>query len=77
MIVREAYRDRRHRVCREHWHGAKPLPADAPVLGPVIDSRSCGCEFCEDLHPCPACDRWTLPSDKPCTSCGDAQKVTR
>lgn len=47
MIVREAYRDVRHRVCRDHWHGDLPLPEDAPPLGPVEDARDTGCEWCE------------------------------
>lgn len=47
MIVREGYRNRTHVVCRDHWHGRKALPADAPSLGPVEDARESGrCEFC-------------------------------
>lgn len=48
MIVREAYRNVDHAVCRDHYHGTRPLPADAPVLGPVQDARDdVSCEFCE------------------------------
>lgn len=47
MQVREAYRDIRHEVCYPHWHGDLPLPASAPVLGPVESVLSHGCEFCD------------------------------
>ena len=48
MIVKEAYRDRTHACCRAHYNGGKPLPEDAPALGPVEDARETACEFCDD-----------------------------
>lgn len=53
MIVREAYRAVEHAVCRDHYHGHKPLPTDAPVLGQVQDARDdVPCEFCpDDIEP--------------------------
>ena len=47
MIVREAYRDVTHRICRDHYSGVKSLPANAPPLGPVEDARDTGCQWCE------------------------------
>jgi len=47
MNVREAYRMRTVRVCVEHYDGRRPLPSDAPPLGPVEDARARGCQFCE------------------------------
>lgn len=48
MVVAEAYRlNITHVVCRDHWHGRKPMPSDAPALGRVEDARNHGgCEFC-------------------------------
>lgn len=59
MIVREAYRDVTHAICRRHYDGELPMPCDAPALGPVIDARTVAvqvgpellmvtCEFCDD-----------------------------
>lgn len=46
MVVKEAYRDRTHSVCRDHY--AHP-PIDAPTLGPVQDARdNQPCEFCPE-----------------------------
>ena len=47
MIVREAYRAREHAVCRRHYNGELPMPADAPQLGEVQDARDHEpCEWC-------------------------------
>lgn len=49
MIVTLAYRsDLTVNVCRDHYHGRKPLPVDAPPLGAVQDARDeSGCDYCE------------------------------
>lgn len=50
MIVREAYRDTEHIVCREHWDGTLALPSSAPPLGGVRDARDHTrnmCEYCD------------------------------
>ena len=39
MVVREAYRDSTVSICHDHYHERKPLPEDAPALGPVQDAR--------------------------------------
>lgn len=47
MIVREAYRDVTHSICRAHYNEIKPAPNGAPALGPVEDARDLEpCEFC-------------------------------
>lgn len=51
MRVREAYRDVTHECCAAHYDGTKPLPADAPVFGPILDARRQAshpsqCDFC-------------------------------
>ncbi len=61
MIVRESYRDVRHRVCRAHYYGDKPLPENAPPLANVEDARDDGgCEFCHSYWLAPASD----PTDR-------------
>lgn len=46
MIVREAYRDERHSVCRDHYNDPPP---GAPTFGPVEDARdSAPCEWCDE-----------------------------
>lgn len=50
MIVREAYRDRCHAVCRRHYNGELAPPADAPPLGQVQDARERGCEWCDEAR---------------------------
>ena len=48
MIVREAYQDVRHVLCRQHY--AHP-PAGFAPLGPVESARAGGpCEACTDAH---------------------------
>lgn len=49
MRIAESYRPQQsHHVCREHYDGTLPLPADAPSLGQVLDARdTVPCEFCE------------------------------
>lgn len=47
MIVREAYRDSTVSICHDHYHERKPLPEDAPALGPVQDARPSACVYCE------------------------------
>jgi len=42
MIVREAYRDVTHRVCRDHYATVTDVS-----LGPIQDARDHGCEWCE------------------------------
>jgi len=55
MIVRHAYTDERIRICRPHYEGRRPLPEDAPPLGPVLDARGWwGCRFCEQDQDSPA-----------------------
>lgn len=50
MIVREAYRDCEHAVCRGHYNGELPMPDDAPPLGEVQDARDHEpCEWCHVL----------------------------
>lgn len=44
MIIREAYRDVTHTVCRRCYDNP---PDDAPAFGPVESARWGGpCEFC-------------------------------
>lgn len=49
MIVSEAYRtDRTMSLCRDHYDGRKPAPADAAPPGQVQDARDdVPCEWCE------------------------------
>ena len=46
MIIREAYRNRTHRICRRHYRDSDSLPYAA---GPIQDSRHphSDCEQCE------------------------------
>ncbi|HEX6938678.1 MAG TPA: hypothetical protein VF158_04650 [Longimicrobiales bacterium] len=54
MIVRHAYTDEQIRICRPHYEGARPLPEDAPPLGPILDARGWwGCRFCEQEQDSP------------------------
>jgi hypothetical protein len=46
MIVREAYSDNTHRLCRQHY---EDLPSGFAPLGAVEDARDKeGCEVCDD-----------------------------